>query len=460
MDKWDFASTFMEIQFLARSYGAENSGLHLTAEPLNERDRKRFLASCHRGYERAQSRVADEILQLREEAETPDAAFQEAALRKILDQIVYVALGTHDHLFRRLSFLREPPRVEPSVIRKTLEHASKLNRESRQTFALAADLTTSVHVADLFRVDFRGGEKRIELIELKEGKVNEFLLEQLEHYEPTPDELERLEKEKPVDKRYMNQAKRIMRQQIRVAQVEEVWATDHGTDIATGKPLVLTDDVYEIDGYDEIVDQLCRGALENGKSAATVNHCLHIGCAYSEAPDDAEFHSAWAAEQATAQYWEHCAEKYQEIGNAVKSQFEGIDWANLYDPLRLNVFTVATKPFPMWMVHPDHLKLLVSGKMALRIMFDLPGAFCLGSDLGIDMRLSGKRAAGRAESEYGSGHAPNWGGRMLEFRTPLGWSGVFYGTLLRILAGFSYPYSVFGAYVYADRKQIKGADVS
>ena len=144
--------------------------------------KRRFIAACHRGYEKAQNQI---VQLLRDIGDDPrlsvhEKLYRELVLRKIVDGIALLILHGKHHVMRRLSTQYKAPRLSQQVIVPTLEEANRLNGESRQTFALLADLTTFIHVADILRVDFRSHPASYSLIELKSGRVNEMLLEKLE----------------------------------------------------------------------------------------------------------------------------------------------------------------------------------------------------------------------------------------------------------------------------------------
>src|SRR5260370_23909002 len=95
------------------------------------------------------------------------------------------------HIMRRFCIHPRAPGIDLKTVKAALQEANRLNAESRQTFALLADLTTFIHVADILRLDGRDTGK-LSLIELKSGKVNEVLLSALDSYRPEPDAVKRI----------------------------------------------------------------------------------------------------------------------------------------------------------------------------------------------------------------------------------------------------------------------------
>lgn len=69
---------------------------------------------------------------------------------------------------------------------------------------------------------------RLSFIELKSGRVDEMLLDKLEGYEPKEESLKVVEKDPLIEERYRNQARRVLRQKIRIAQIDQTLRTMKG----------------------------------------------------------------------------------------------------------------------------------------------------------------------------------------------------------------------------------------
>jgi hypothetical protein len=151
----------------------------------DESHRRRFFAACHRAFEKAQNQMILLLEELRDESDEDEKARIELIIRKIADAIAVQMVQTQTHVMRRFCIHNTAPDIDFETLKKAQAEANRLNAESRQTFALLADLTTFIHIADILHVDVRGTPK-LSLIELKSGKVNDVLLSALESYVPDP----------------------------------------------------------------------------------------------------------------------------------------------------------------------------------------------------------------------------------------------------------------------------------
>ncbi|MBE0564606.1 MAG: hypothetical protein IH621_01495 [Krumholzibacteria bacterium] len=433
-----FADRYMTMLVTARSYGARNSALPGSGK-LQTREHERFIKTCHRGYEKAQRSAIEELCAVRGQLGHPHGLYFESLLRKLMDYVAYVIVQTKDHVFRRLWYLLGPPNVDRATLMNALAAAEKLNQEDRLTFALVADATMSVHIADVLRVDRRGGQFQFELIELKTGRINTMLLETLQEYMPTPEDLLRMQADRSVDQRYQKQAERIMRQKIRLAQVKEVIESDHGTDIRTGEEIELEGKVHALGNYDLVVERLCGESIAGGACAVTVDGCMHLGCAYSENPEKAQTAALDAAIDGLAMSRVRASPDQLKTAAMIDDLIGGENAFRSHEVFLAAVYSIGARPFPMWDISREHLSLILARKLSLYVIFDLAMFIDLGHQIGIEMSLSSKRATGQAASRMGRDYIVEWGGRMLEFRTARGRSGMLSGMLQRFVVNLTRP---------------------
>jgi len=128
----------------------------------NDKHHRDFLSACHRGYEKAQNSILKAIIELRNNPDLSDheKTFTELAYRKIIDTIAWAMLKTDTHIIHRFVYQDQPSHIDSLIILEAKKAVHRLNNESRLTFALLADLSTFIHVADVLRIDFRGGTLR------------------------------------------------------------------------------------------------------------------------------------------------------------------------------------------------------------------------------------------------------------------------------------------------------------
>lgn len=247
---------------------------------------RRFYAACHRGFEKAQRLALQTIRTNRDDGgiSGSEKTTRELIIRKAVDGIAYMMAMTETHVMRRLCIHDSIPSLNLSVASDAIVASERLNAESRQTFALVCDLTTFMHIGDLFRIDLRSGQPKIEIIELKSGKINALLLEQLSEYPLGSAGIDAVDADSRIHPDHKAQAKRMLRQKTRMAQAQSVLLHDVGIDPGYQLPIRLSKDAYVLDTYDHFLNDLCDEAVENGYSGGTVQHCVHIAVTYSQRP--------------------------------------------------------------------------------------------------------------------------------------------------------------------------------
>lgn len=377
---------------------------------------RRFYSACHRGFDKAQTKIVELMGCLRDgpQQTTEDALHGELILRKIADSIAFNLLFMKLHYLRRLCLVDKPGFTEMSVIRDAHDAARALNQKSRMTFALVADITTFLSVADLLQLDLRGGHAGLSLIELKSGAINRLLLHQLENYTPSADSLSRLEENCRIEATHKNQARRIIRQKIRGAQLEQLLTADVGIDPKSNKPMRLTPGEIEDDGYDEFLDHLCSSAVSDGCARGRVEDCVYLGVGFGA-------DSSQAIEIARMCVFAEYLESFRSAPHALREVREELDSLigrdECYlaaDSFQSNLYACPNRPFPSWGIAKDHILKLVAGHLRIAALVDVAGIVYLGRKLGYDVRMSSKTAAGRLRQQVGASSLRTWGGRVPE----------------------------------------------
>jgi hypothetical protein len=341
----------------------------------------------------------------------------------VIDGIAFTILELDSHVVRRLILHNSPPTLNLTTIRTTQSEANRLNNESRLTFALIADLTTFIHVADLLRVDFRHDHPRVALIELKAGRINNILLEQLKDYEPDQISIDRLRHDSKIASSHRKQAERMLRQQIRLKQIREVLTRDEGIDIQLNCPIKLLGPTTALDSYDHYLNELCDEAVKDGMAAATLESYLHLGVAYDEDHDlsrlRAEQITIFAAVSATAQGPDELSSIRQELAQVLKPA-QGFKVWNL---LNANLRGMSDLPFVLWGIASTHKVALVDRRLTVTAIFDLAGFIFLARQLGIAAELTTRKEAEELAQELPRHYFPRWGNRVLRLHAP-GYSSI------------------------------------
>lgn len=389
---------------------------------FDPRLRRKFLSSCHRGFEKSQNRIVRLLCELEENTELPpdEKEYRELLLRKIVDGIATTMLQDKAHVARRLALHNEIPGISMPVVKEALSAANKLNSESRQTFALVADLTTFVHVTDLVRVDFRGYQPSVSLIELKSGCVNQVLLEHLEQYAPQEESLQLIQEDPSIEEKHRAQAKRMLRQRIRLAQIDEVLTTDKGTDIQFNMPIILSKEEIVTESYDHFLDQLCDGAKSQVYAAGIVSSCIHVGVGFSKDKGDARTRAIDALGHAIRSHLVDPPDGFAEVWDEVTSMVPHNELFKTFDILHSNLYAVPCKPLVSWSISRDNLISLVTKELCILVSFDVSSFIWLARQLGLEVSLTSRKRATQEAQRLGSLTVPRWGNRGIEYMTPEG----------------------------------------
>jgi len=418
MTREDFVESYSKLVNMALASGIRHGALPFVPGPdkeFNWRQHREFISRCHRGYEKAQDYAVQMVQQILAGTESPsERDWQLFHIRKVMDAIAYTILGGHSYVIRRLSTHGGPPAVDMRVLRNANEEARRRNRMSRLTFSLLADLTTSIHVADLLTIDFRVHPAKVDFVELKSGRVNTMLLSQLEHYAPTEEAIGKIDDDTAIAAEHKAQAKRMLRQRVRLARIDEIILTDKGIEPSLKMPLRLSKDFVVEDSYDDLIDDLLTTAQkEGGRAAASYAWCLHFGTAKSDDPETAKRRAAEAAMFAAHSHYESATEEVRGIIDEVRALIPPTHSLRLVNVVQSNLAAVSARPFPIWAISPENRLELVSQRMALAVAFDIGGFIAMGRSLDIPMRLSTRKEAARLLNGIPRHEKLTWGNRAL-----------------------------------------------
>lgn len=294
-----FLKQVLNIAFTSGVKALRSKGLRLQDIKIDEAAMKVFVRGCHYGYDKAQQRIGAQVLaldsQIRRERERlkelrrqHDANAKTAALllrilqdrqlvlRRIIDTIVYSIVAPDDWIMRRLGD-DDPRSIDPRVLDRTLRYANLKNEESRYRFAVVSDLTTLVHMGDLFEVSWLPGEgKNWKIIELKEGHVNSLLSGMLGEKagELSQDDIEKIER--VLGKDAVRQAQRMQRQSESRRQFSKLVTTDRGVDFRTKREVRLSSEVTVVEDYEGDVHEIVEQAATKGYGSTSIDGCLHL----------------------------------------------------------------------------------------------------------------------------------------------------------------------------------------
>lgn len=419
-------------EFYARLERVERASFHYgnDTRPLRSELRKafrdakhqrEFLKACHRGFEKAQRTVVEMLRSNSGDTliDEDERERRELVLRKVIDGILFTMVGAQTWITRRVVLHDAPPKLEFKVIDRTMKTVDELNAKDRLTFAVAADLSTFVHVCDVVQVQPLE-HKNLNFIELKEGRINKLLDEQLEGYAPVPESLEKVKSDPAIRPEHLPQAKRMLRQRIRLEQTIELITTDKGIDISTNRPLRMNHDIIHEETYRKPLIEACETALRDGLASFSVNYCLHIGVSNRGATaherkqiavQGALFGLAESMKAAKG----GLAEQYTAIEHL---RGEGINPVQIMDLVHSHLQAVPANSLFTWHLPYPVLWPIVRGDLSIVCAFDLAGFFFAAERAGMKASLSTRKNAERVFSMHGRSGAPNFGGRIVTLRHP------------------------------------------
>lgn len=269
-------------------------------ETASDKERSDFLAKCHEGFALAQEMIVDQLLKIQANireytSQLKDAkrkrdkesayrceikiihlTHRESVLRKIADAIAWQLWGLQRWNLRRLYIGKQMPYLDSSNITSIMDEVKQINKEPL-SFGLITDITSFIQIGDILKVDRASDPPKIYLIEMKEGVMNEKAMEFLQMSGKIQCPRIPYFFAQEHGKKALEQAIRIIKQQMRAAQVQQFVRTGKGKDLYLDKEITMPDEVFEEKGYDEILVELVESCKSNGKANGTVDECLFVG---------------------------------------------------------------------------------------------------------------------------------------------------------------------------------------
>src|SRR3990167_8188630 len=311
----DFEPLVRSICKMAFSSGLrelENLGIKNVAE-LQQKDyriQEKFTRCCHKGYDKAQRKIAEEIIKLNKLKKIKELELMDCrkkhdkqpflnlkkiiyvldnrilVLRRIIDTIAFTLFQGKTWIGRRFRLLDEMKEIDTKAILSNLKEAILLNEQDRLKFAVVCDLTTFIDVGDLLQIDFHRHPAKWRIIELKEGKVNKILEDFLKKEGPSISEEESKEFLDKISHHAIKQAERMTRQKNRIKEIYNIVEKNEGIDISFKIPIRLNENEILSRHYDETLNKIIETTRTKGFHASIIDKCL-ILIAVKNTPDNA-----------------------------------------------------------------------------------------------------------------------------------------------------------------------------
>jgi hypothetical protein len=149
--------------------------------------------------------------------------------------------------------------------------ANQLNNAHPQHFWLVTNLTTYIAVGDLLVRYYTEQAFKWDIIELKVGEINEYLLSLLNSENPPNQEMVAA-----LDSHTAKQLERMIKQKDRTNEILNFINKGKGTDIKTGMPIILDDKEIAWKHYDKELRETIEGAKKKQVALCVIDNCLTV----------------------------------------------------------------------------------------------------------------------------------------------------------------------------------------
>lgn len=368
-------------------------------EIASSEERKAFVAKCHEGFALAQELIVNQLLSIQasiraHNAELKDArrnkdkegvyryeakitclANREVVLRKIADAIAWQLWGLQRWNLRRLYIGKTMPYLDSSNIASIMREVREINKDPL-SFGLIADITSFIQIGDIIKLDRASETPKMYLIEMKEGTMNAKVLDFLETFDKIACPRIPYFFAQEHGKEALEQAIRIMKQQMRGAQVQQFVMTGKGKDLYLDQEIMMPEEIFVEKDYDEALVELMESCRLEGKAYGVVDECLFIGIY------DPMKYPAYLSDFENSLYFDLSAEavaktpfeRSEEVH--MKETHEFLENAYPIYDLRLTLTIPLSRPiFIRWLPEDATLN-VVFGKMIVLIYLDYDRWFC------------------------------------------------------------------------------------
>ncbi|WP_424681280.1 hypothetical protein [Frateuria sp. YIM B11624] len=216
--------------------------------------RRRFYELAHEGMFAAQEKMAGRV----GTGERWDVS-EQLLFRAVADTIAWAMLGGQLCYARRIYRFQKQPDLSASNFASVLRACQELRERAPGCMPLISDLTSFVQVGDIISVS---AERRISIIEVKEGEHNKHVLDLAMFYAASGCETFREVVERTESRKTVKQMGRVLRQKARMTHVSEVMSQGSALDPDTGELVRIPEPFFPIETWDEALADLTEQAKE------------------------------------------------------------------------------------------------------------------------------------------------------------------------------------------------------
>lgn len=423
-----------QILVFIRRYGMDQVGVP-DPRTASRAEVRPFLVACHDGYQRARDMLMPRLIAnqeaaavVRERIKQSRSAkdgkaqayslslealeFEEAILRKLADTLAWLILDSQHWMARRLFNGQPPPRISESNIESVMEVARQLEHDPL-VFALPTDLTSFVRIGDLLVIGLHhdSGRRRA-LLEVKEGKVNEAILDFLNSpVAECPRAAYFFAQE--IGPKGVEQVGRIVHQVERGTKFIEIVSEERGIDPFSNQPIEIGPDVIPLEDYDLELDSLLDRASNIGIATQVIDDCLvltaiHQGMMAVPAGIPERVQGEWSdgiLQAALAVARDRLPRQLEDGLNHIVA----FDLANgLFEPLSIPIF--------LRNISEEYILDILFGSLVVIIQLDLDGLLRLAGSMGMEGGWIRGKQARRWTSSRRKGEVVEIGGEVPVFR--------------------------------------------
>jgi hypothetical protein len=235
-----------------------------------------YLSAVHRGFSRAQEAVYLRLLEIdrvKPSNRSPTQRGEELLLRNVMDAIGWQIIGRELYIARRLYRDGSPPSLTDSNAGSVLDVTRQISGDTFDRFGLMSDLSSFIRVGDILATGPAGG---VEIIEVKEGVINEKILQFTESLESSQ-ALDALENFRATEgEKTYAQLRRVLRQKAHSAAIANLLNQDKGTDPNYDLPITIGTPSAPLDIYDDRLHHVISESHNRGWAIDVVDGCLYL----------------------------------------------------------------------------------------------------------------------------------------------------------------------------------------
>ncbi|MGB2842583.1 MAG: hypothetical protein WBC40_08950 [Halobacteriota archaeon] len=403
----EFEKEIREIYYFITRYGIEKVD-HVNLG--NKQSQEKIIKECHKGYGIAQERILKNLLKLervlrdknhqlkrsrrnRDSKESHKLAieissidFRISVFHKLADAIAWILMGGEKYIARRFYLGKPCVRLLDSNIESVRKESDELNKNGLR-FALISDLTSVIQIGDLCVIDFSEDKVKIELIEVKEGKMNEICLNFIDSLVHTKCPRSMYYFHQQYGEKSREQVLRILKQREKGMRAIEILKEGKGEDYQTGRKIKIPDKPLKLEFYDDFLLKGISRAKEKGWYYGTFDGCIWIGVYLPSVFPDPSIVFRLACLADISHIKEIPIEKISEKEDMILP-YPVVD-------IRQGFYTPLAIPLFLRNIPPEYILDIIMGRIQILLYFDFDIWFKMAENIGIGGKWSTRKQASK-----------------------------------------------------------------